>query len=351
MKRLLTSLLFFGSLMTVTFAQDYSATKIPAFPDPLEYCAGQSGIVLTFIITDSPINDNGSPTDYSITASSGDLTLIPTGTPLSGTVNNNASPLVVAFLMNISGSATGSYTVDLVMSCTNASCTDPDQTVSFNIEIGDGLPDVEIIPADPTICGGGMTSLTAQVNSGGDGATYAWSTLETTPSIDVSSAGIYTVTVTNGCGMNTASTTVTTNFVPDANITAATNTVCDGNPVALNAGTSNGATNLSYEWSTLETTASINVTAAGSYSVTITNECGMDSATRNIFENETPDVSIDASVDAICDGSTTILEAKLNNAATGVNYLWDDDDNSTTVSIEVGLADTYQVTASNILRK
>lgn len=137
-----------------------------------------------------------------------------------------------------------------------------DVTVSIN-----PLP-IANAGADASICAGDCADLLA---TGGD--SYVWSTLETTAGINVCpvSTTEYFVTVTdlNGC-QDVDAVTVTVNPLPVANA-GPDAAICLGDCATLTA--SGG---LSYEWNTLETTASITVCPTDStfYTVTVTGAGG-----------------------------------------------------------------------------
>src|SRR6185503_4037990 len=71
-----------------------------------------------------------------------------------------------------------------------------------------------------------------------------------------------------------------------------------------------------YLWSTGATTNTINITAAGYYSVNVVNSCGDDHNSKEIIYRPSPSLSINATT-AVCVGSATQLEA--NGAST---YTW-----------------------------
>ena len=107
---------------------------------------------------------------------------------------------------------------------------------------------------------------------------YLWSNGETTPSINVTSSGSYTVQVTNANGCQSAAsaaTVVTVNALP------VTPTITTGGPTTFCAGgsvTLTSSAGTSYLWSNGETTQSINVATSGSYTVQVTNASGCQSA-------------------------------------------------------------------------
>ena len=112
-------------------------------------------------------------------------------------------------LINISASDSGSYTITYSVGGASS---------SFPIAIGNEI--ILSITTSPgtTICTGDTATLTANASGGSGGFTYSWNTSppQTTQSIDVTTSGNYTVTVTDsdGCSVSavqqiTASTAAT----------------------------------------------------------------------------------------------------------------------------------------------
>ncbi|MFM7176397.1 MAG: T9SS type A sorting domain-containing protein [Bacteroidota bacterium] len=184
-----------------------------------------------------------------------------------------------------------------------------------------------------SICQGSSTTLSVS----GSYLSYLWSTGATTPSITTSTAGTYTVSVTdfNGC-VNSASRTVVVNGNPTPTITG-NFSVCFGSSATLNA--SSGF--VSYLWSTGATTSSISTTTSGLYTVTVTNSAGCTgtaSQTATINPKPTPTIT---GVFDICQGNSALL-----NATSGfVSYLWSN--GATSSSIAPTAAGTYTVTVTN----
>lgn len=110
------------------------------------------------------------------------------------------------------------------------------------------------LPAVVKICPGAATI----IDAGAPATAYLWSSGQTTQSIDVSTGGIYVVTVSNG-QCNTLDTSLVMIIPPiawDESIS-----LCNAQKYTLDA----GFTGASYLWSTGETTQTIDVIEAGNY--------------------------------------------------------------------------------------
>ncbi|HOZ83230.1 MAG TPA: T9SS type A sorting domain-containing protein, partial [Bacteroidia bacterium] len=160
-------------------------------------------------------------------------------------------------------------------------------------------------------------------------------------SITVSTAGNYTVKVTNsnGCSNTSAPMTVTVNssFQPTITVSGSLS-FCSGGNVKLTA--TKGS---SYLWSTGATTRKITVTTAGSYAVTVTQfttgYVGTSSVV-NVNVMPAPSATITASGSTtICQGSSVTL-----TSSNGANYLWSN--GSTSQSISASTAGNYIVTVT-----
>ncbi|MET3536251.1 T9SS type B sorting domain-containing protein [Chryseobacterium limigenitum] len=123
-----------------------------------------------------------------------------------------------------------------------------------------------ITSSSSSICFGSSVTLTSDHATGN-----VWSTGETTQSITVTTPGTYTVTYSDSvCTSPVASITIATE--PDPNVEITGNLVlCEGSN-QLTA-SSNGTGN-TYTWSTGDTGNTISVSAAGSYTVTVTTPAG-----------------------------------------------------------------------------
>jgi gliding motility-associated-like protein len=104
------------------------------------------------------------------------------------------------------------------------------------------------------------------------GATYLWQDGSTQPLYQVNKAGLYYVRVSsNGCSQSDT-IAVRTQFLPEPNL-GPDKTLCAGLQLVLNPGT----TGTSYVWQDGSTRGNYTVTQTGVYSVSVSNECGMQS--------------------------------------------------------------------------
>jgi len=233
----------------------------------------------------------------------------------------------------ISASAVGTYTCVMTTTCGS-------QTETFNVVAysGTGGPVVTIGASTLEICSGGSAVLTATSNIGGVG--YVWSTGATTAATTVTAAGTYTVTVSDcNSGTTVQSITVGTPAAPQA-IVSGDLTLCPGDNNELTALPWAGAT---YLWSNGQATANTTVTAAGTYTVTVTNCAGNATATATVVMESLP-------VAEIVDNGTTGCEGDILTvtAIGGSTFEWSTGSTDPSLSItEVSQSGTYTVTVMN----
>lgn len=251
--------------------------------------------------------------------------VICSGTPatLTATGGGTYTWSTGATTASISASTTGSYTVTVTNA---ASCT----ATATSTVTASTTPTASV--NSPSICAGSSATLTAT-----GGASYLWSTGATTASITVSpvSTTSYTVTVRNAAGCSaTAISTVTVNALPVAAATGGP--ICSGTAATL---TASGGT--SYLWSTGATTASIAVTVAGTYNVTVTNAAGCSataSATAVTATKPTPT----ATAGSACKNVNITV-----SATGGGTYLWNTGSTASSFTLAPAATTTYTVTVTN----
>lgn len=186
---------------------------------------------------------------------------------------------------------------------------------------------------DQTTCGEAVTL------DAGEFAAHEWSTGETTQTIEVTESGEYFVIVTdeNGCTATAESVIITINELPVVELGEDILT-CDA-VATLDAGTW-----AAYEWSTGETTQTIEVLEAGIYTVHITDENGCTASDEIIVEFETLEVDLGEAI-VTCDASV-ILESSV----TALSYLWSTGETGTSITVtESGIYSLWATSAGGCL--
>jgi gliding motility-associated-like protein len=228
-----------------------------------------------------------------------------TGLSSTTVANPNASP-----------TATTTYTV------TGTGAGNCSNTATVTVTVNP-LPTVTTSPANPAICQGGSTGLTAS------GATsYSWSpatglssTTVANPNASPTATTTYTVTGTGaGNCTNTATVTVTVNPLPTVTSSPANPAICLGGSVGL---TASGAT--TYSWSpgtglnaTTISNPTANPTATTTYTITGTNagNCS-NTATVTVTVNPLPTIAVVPANPSYCQGGSVGL-----TASGGSSYSW-----------------------------
>ncbi len=184
---------------------------------------------------------------------------------------------------------------------------------------------------DTTLC----TGQTLLLDATNPNSTYRWQDNSGNATFNVTSAGTYTVTVTNNYGC-TASGNILVNYTglpPAVNIGNDTS-YCGSFSQTLVTGVA------STLWSTGITASQITVTSAGTYWALESNGCGSSSDTIAIAQNPAPAVNLGNDT-TLCSGQSILLNATNPNST----YLWQD--NSTNSTFNVSVAGLYYVTVTN----
>lgn len=173
-------------------------------------------------------------------------------------------------------------------------------------------PTIQINGGNPvSVCNGSSVTLTAT-----GGSSYVWNTSATTSSISVNPTSPTTYSVigtgANGC-IDSANVTVQVTTQPTATISAATNTICFGETLVLNA--SGGGTYLWNDNSTFDSLV-VNPTTNTTYSVLVDLGGCTDTASFSVVVNPLPTPTIN--------GNNTICIGEMLNltASGGISYLW-----------------------------
>lgn len=194
-------------------------------------------------------------------------------------------------------------------------------------------------PPQPVLIGGNVVcagdSLKLSTNKNYNN--YKWSTNSMNPSINVTSPGTYTVTVTdaNQCQGST-SVNIIQNVKPVPDIIGK-QTFCDKDSTLLTVSN----TFKSFKWSSGETTPSIIAKQSGNYFVTVTDVNGCSGIDNMIIKKtDAPTLTLSGSSD-FCKGSSTTLAVNTNALQTN----WSTGD--TTSNIIVNTSGAFSVTVTS----
>jgi large repetitive protein len=248
--------------------------------------------------------------------------------------NNNSLSTVAVVVIN----DPGVYT--LVVTNTNNGCT---ETSAIIVDENITPPVSNAGQGASLTCDEIEVTLTGSGTSQSGNTSFEWQNaggiiVGTTPAVQVSEIGIYTLIVTdedNGC---TASSTV--EVTPDANLPTAIagpsfTLTCSETEVTLDGTNSSSGPNISYEWQDangtfLGDTNTQLTNTPGQYTLIVTdtdNGCSATS-TVEIFENVDPPTA-NAGLDATltCDDSEIIVDGGMSTVNSGVitNYDWYDE--------------------------
>jgi gliding motility-associated-like protein len=188
-----------------------------------------------------------------------------------------------------------------------------------------------------TFCNGGSVTLTAPL-----GYTYLWNTGSNSQSITVSTSGLFSVTITdaNGCSSTSANVPVTVNPNPSAPLISNSGPIsfCQGDSVLLSGPAGFSA----YSWNTGNSSSSISVNYAGSFSLVVSDANGCVSPISSVvntivFATPAAPVIIAAGPTSFCSGNTVTLSTSVPFNS----YSWSN--GAITSSITVNTSGSYSV--------
>lgn len=201
---------------------------------------------------------------------------------------------------------------------------------SVEVSIEMPLPVVEL-GNDTTLCPGESIVLETAIPN----IDHQWQDGSTATNLTVTTPGTYSVTVTSACEEQTDAIQV--DYLPEITASLEDAGLCQGESLTLDVSTT-GAT---YLWQDGSSDATVSVTEAGIYTVTITTPCEESVLTATIeLVNETPMVSLGPDT-SLCYGETLNLDIELP----GATYVWQD--GSTSGNYTVSESGEYAVTVSN----
>ena len=187
---------------------------------------------------------------------------------------------------------------------------------TYTCVVASGGLNVNIGP-DTTLCNG--QSVTFNATTAG-AISYLWSNNATTPTITVSTAGTYSVQVSNGSCTAYDTAVVSTGVTPTVSIAAPVPLTCTAPTQILTA--SSNIPGSSFVWSNGPNTATSTINAGGTYVVTATAPSGCTaSISTNVTTNITvPNASAVSAGPLSCANTTDLLTASSTTA--GATFNW-----------------------------
>jgi PKD repeat protein len=255
----------------------------------------------------------------------------------------------------INVSSSGTYSVVLSNNCSSITSSN---SIAVSVNNPPSAPTISA-NGNTTFCTGGSVELRVPSASL---VNYQWkidgnNIGSNSNSLTATSAGVYTVELSNNCGTVASSNSISVivNSAPtSATISAnGSTTICSGNNVDLSVTSQTG---VNYQWkidgsNTGTNSNLLTATSAGVYTVELSNNCGTVVSTNSIsmIVNSAP-----TSATISANGSTTICSGSNVNLSIlsqiGVNYQWKIDGNNTGTnsnSLTANTAGIYTVELSN----
>lgn len=331
-------------------------------------CAGES-ITITASGADSYVWDNGS-TSNSITVNPTSQTTYTVTGELDGcttqetvTVNIVANPNVsltpsansicVGNSVSLTASGAVSYAWSHGLGTGSSKTVSPTTNQTYQVTGTDAngcqsiatvpitvnqLPNVVASASSYEICNGASTTLTASGASN-----YTWNQglgNGSTKTVSPTSNQTYQVTGTDGNGcQNTSNVSVVVNPLPNVNVVASDQYICDGESLTL---TASGSSGLNYSWShglgsgtSKSVTPSVNTT----YTVTGTDSKGcQNTANASVTVNSLPTVAIGSVVNPANCGENGTITLNFTNVPNGVYTIYYNGGSFTNVTVTNGTA-------------
>ena len=308
------------------------------------YYSGVWGTVTVDITTDCGVIQNAkalsSPSSPPVVNVTSTLSEMCPGDTAELTVTSNAGGNIVwstaETTATISVLASGTYSVT-VSNCGGSSVA--------SVVINTPSPPTAIVTASSsTMCTG--DSVTVWVNPVSQGS-YLWSTGAATTSIIVTSAGTYSVTVTNCAGSDVGSILISLPAPPVASISGNV-PFCNGDSIILTAGAQPSAT---YAWSNGDSTQSIVVSDEATYTVTVTNCGGADNTSVTTSYHPAPSIAVTTGALEFCEDIGT-ADVTLSAFAFGADpfiYVWSNGDTTQFLTLDsVAHSGVYTVTVIDV---
>lgn len=312
-----TGLTFNTPVLTTTTTY-YVGTCPGTFRKPVRVVVGASpSITGTAVITNATCTAGGSISGLNASGGTGTLTYNWNGTSTPGT--------------NLSNASAGNYTLTVT---DENGCTAQSGPHTISGVGGPTISGTPVITAATCSANGTITGLV--VNASVAITNYDWNGT-TTPNQDLSAAqGSYTLTVTdaNGCTAQSGPYVIPMTAAPVISGTAAiTNENCNTGGAITGLAVTGGGTPYQFDWSgTVTTTADLTGAAAGSYTLTVTddNGCQVQSGPYQVDEDTAPVIGgTPAVTNATCTSQGAISGLTVTGGTGTLTYQWNSNPSAT----------------------
>ncbi|MGE0567414.1 MAG: beta strand repeat-containing protein, partial [Bacteroidia bacterium] len=299
-----------------------------------------SAIVPVGTATTPPTVAAGSGTAANISCTNSLVAIVPTFTPSSSNYTYTWSGPGIVGSANGSSVAVnqpGSYSVVITDTVTGCS------TSSIVIPVNGTITAPSLNVASTSTAGIGCLATNSVITLTANSTptyNFNWSTGATTPTISVTTPGVYTVTVTDpssGCSATQTVDVINNTVVPGFTATAVGALPCGSTSGTVQLNASSSGTNVSYSWSGTSIVSGSNTSSpivdqAGIYTVLVTdNESGCSGTATVGVINPTVIASFTANVNS---GAVPLSIDFTNNSSGATTYTWSfgDSGNSTSTS-------------------
>lgn len=317
--------------------------------DPSALIAG------TYTVTVTDANSCTATTNASITQPSASIGLSASSTPVAcfggstGAINLTVSGGTPGYSYLWSNGFTGedpsslsAGTFTVTVTDANSCTATTSQTVSQNPIIT-----ATFFPVNGT-CNASNGSVTVFGGGGSPGYTYLWNTGSSSQVISGLAAGTYTVTITDVASCSRSFSVVIGNSgSPQSSLVSSTPVSCFGGADgSLDISVTGGTPNYSYSWNNGASTQDISALAAGTYTVTVTDQ-NFCVNTNSFVVTQPSQISLSAvSNSVLCNGgSTGSIDLTVSGGTPAYSYLWS---NGAINQDPTGLsAGTYTVTVTD----
>jgi len=220
---------------------------------------------------------------------------------------------------------TGTYSVTASYACsTYEASIDVDISAGANFDIG---------PDEVNLCEGEVYSISLDENLGD----YEWNDGSNDTEYDISAPGVYAVTLDYGCAQSSDTVEVTVTSPPAPFDLGMDTFFCDGDVILYQFDPTLG----DFEWQDHSSASTYVVDNAGTYALSISNECGEESDEIDIEMISPPDFYLGPDSIILCDLEVLDLDFDPEMGA----FLWQDGSTNANYTIEqTGL---YSLTVSN----